>query len=455
MSTNITLAWSNRTDLGTLSGGSWAATLPLVNLQNRQVQKVARSTDLALQSTKWIIDLGAPYAIGVLALIVHNVSVTGKVRIVGADSAISLTNLIAYPLDFTNSAWTKGNITLTPNASTAPDGTGATTKVAATATAFASLTDSAPHFTVSTTAASLTCFVKIGSGATEANRFQLVNWTTVTVPLKVSVNYSTGAITYLVGSSGATMTALADGWWRLTLSTSTGITAGNAVGMHLCFCGDQTETAGKYAYIYYPELVASTGANFDGGWQPVWPSGMIPQNLLEWEDDNFWLGTLSNNARAGYQSPYISLLSSAQILRYWRVEIADTTNTDGYVQIGRLFMAATWVPSINYAYGAGLGYSDPTPVDTSLSGAEFFDVRRRFRTFNFNLEYILNSEAYAYALELQRLSGNSGEVLVIPDATDATNQPARAFVGRLLQLSPITAPKPSNFSVSFSIKELL
>lgn len=283
----ITLAWNNRTDAGTVSGGSWLTTLPLVNLQNRQVQRVARSSNATNASTQFTIDLGQARAIGVVALVVHNISVLGRVRITASD--------------------TSGFVT-----------------------------------------------------------------------------------------------------------------------------------------TYY-----------NSGWIDVWPAGMIPQSLLEWEEDNFWLGTLSANARAGYQSPFIHLLPSSQSLRYWKVEVDDTTNADGYVQIGRLFMAATWVPTVNYSYGAGLGYEDPTPVDTSLSGAEFFDVRSRFRLFNFELQYIGNAEVYAQALELQRLAGTSGEVLVVPDSADAANQPARAFVGRLARLAPITQPQPTAFTCAFQIKELL
>jgi len=284
---NITLGWNNRTDSGTLSGGSWLASLPLTNLQNRQVQKVARSSNATTAATQFTIDLSQPRAIGVVALVVHNIIVSGKVRITASDTA---------------------GFTVTP---------------------------------------------------------------------------------------------------------------------------------------------------YNSGWLDVWPSGMVPQSLLEWEDDNFWLGTLSANARAGYQSPFIHLLPSSQNLRYWKVEIDDASNGDGYVQIGRLFMSSVWRPSGNYSYGAGLGYTDPTPIDTSLSGAEFFDVRSRYRVFNFELQYIETNEAYAYALELQRLSGNSGEVLVVPDASDAANQPYRAFVGRLLQMGEITQPQPTTFSARFQIKELL
>lgn len=258
-----------------------------MNLQNRQVQKVARSVDDQNASTQFSINLGQPRQIGVLGLVVHNISVLGKVRITGSDSP-------------------------------------------------------------------------------------------------------------------------------------------------------------SFATLYY-----------NSGWIDAWPAGQIPQGLLEWEDDNFWLGTLSASARAGYQSPFIHVLPSPYNLQYWKVEIDDTTNPDDYVQIGRLFMSPTWVPSVNYAYGAGLGYSDPTPVEVSLSGAEYFDPRSKYRTFEFRLDYILESEAYGYALELQRLAGTSGEVLVVPDKDQASTMPMRSFVGRLVQIGRIQQSQPSAFSVTYQIKELL
>lgn len=284
---NVFLAWQNRTDEGTLSGGSWQASLPLANLQNRQVQKVARSSNALAASTQFVLDLGQARSIGVLALVVHNISVTGSVRITASDS---------------------------------------------------------PAFST----------------------------------------------------------------------------------------------------LYY-----------DSGAVPVWPSGMVPQALLEWEDDNFWLGTLSQNARAGFQSPYIHILPSAVNMRYWKVEVIDTANPDGFVQIGRLFLAQGWRPGINYAFGAELGYQDPTLVETSLSGAEFFDVRSRYRAFGFELQFMTGAESYGYALELQRLAGISGEVLLVPDSDDAANMPRRAFVGRLQQLSTIPQVQPDAFRASFQIKELL
>lgn len=282
---NILLAYQNRTDEGVLSGGSWLASLPLANLQNRLVQRVARSSNTANASTKFDVDFGGVRTIGVIALVVHNISVSGKVRILADDAA-----------DF------------------------------------------------------------------------------------------------------ATPT-------------------------------------------------------YDSGWVDVWPSGMIPQDLLAWEDDNFWLGTLSQAARAGYQSPYIHVPAAPQTYRYWRVEIDDTTNADGYVHIGRLFMSPAWTPAINYSYGAGLGYKDTTQVERSLSGAEYFDVQGKAREFSFTLEGLTDTEAYDVILQLQRVAGIHGEVLQIADRDDTTRIPARAYVGRLLDLQPIDNTQPDRFKVQLKIRE--
>lgn len=284
---NYLLAWNNRADIGTLSGGNWLAALPLTNLQNRQVQRVARSAGVSLADTKFDIDFGSAQGVRCVALIVHNISATGKVRITGA--------------------------------------------------------------------------------------------------------------------------------------TSSGFVS--------------------------PE--------YQSAWIDAWPAGVINAHLLEWEDDNFWLGTLTQEQRAGYNAPFVHVLPSQQYLRYWRIEIDDTTNPAGWVHIGRLFMASSWQPTYNASYGASLGYEDPSETVTSLGGAEYFDVRGKYRVHRFTLDFLSAEERYTYVHELQRLVGTTGEVLVVPNKDDAATLVQRSFVGRLRSLSPSTQPHFSAFSTSFEIKELL
>lgn len=286
MASRTLIAYGNRCDEATLSGGSWLASLPLANLQNRLIAKVARSNGTSTAATQFVVDLGRARRIGVLALIGNNLTVVSNVRVIGDDAA-----------DFAS-------------------------------------------------------------------------------PL------------------------------------------------------------------------------YDSGWVQVWPSGMIPQELLEWEDDNFWRGTLSDQARAGYQSPFVHRVQGLPSLRYWKVLIDDTTNSDGYVHIGRLFLSDVWQPELGPIVGASLAIEDTSQSEASVGGSEYFDLRARPRVHRFELKAMTRDEAYSRVVDLQKLQGVSGEVLIDPDYADAINRPRRSFVGRMANLAPLVDTGNGRFDTSFEIREI-
>jgi hypothetical protein len=69
---NCLIAYPNRIDGATLSGGSWGGTLN--NLKTRALSEVAESADVTTASTQAIIDLGATYTIRGVSLLNHNCS---------------------------------------------------------------------------------------------------------------------------------------------------------------------------------------------------------------------------------------------------------------------------------------------------------------------------------------------------------------------------------------------
>jgi hypothetical protein len=84
---NIVLCYPNRADNATLSGGSWSATLVLNNLKDGDIDNVARSTNNAAASTRFLVDLGANYAVRAVALINHTVGVADTWRVKANTSA--------------------------------------------------------------------------------------------------------------------------------------------------------------------------------------------------------------------------------------------------------------------------------------------------------------------------------------------------------------------------------
>ncbi len=179
---------------------------------------------------------------------------------------------------------------------------------------------------------------------------------------------------------------------------------------------------------------------------------------LEWESDNYWLGTYTSEQIEGFTAVSQHVLPGEEVARYWRVTIKDPDNTDGYVEAGRVFIGSAAQATINYAWGASLGYEFGTVVETSLSGAEFFDVREGVRVFRCVLQHMADDEAYGTFLEIVRRGGVHSEIMVIPDPTDMTNGIRRNFMGRLRQPSPLEQMTWMNGgsanSMAFELKEL-
>lgn len=289
---NLLLGFPNRVDQATLSGGSWAAGLPLANLQTRLLSRVARSNNLATASTTIVIDFGQPQRLRILALIAHNISLQGKVRF----EASTVADFSSHAYDLTTDVW------------------------------------------------------------------------------------------------GGLLTAT----WDL--------------------------------------------------------------NALEWENNNFWLGTYSSEDIEGFTSISTHIMDASVAARYWRITIMDPLNTDGFVQLGRLFLGPAIQPRLNYSWGASLGYETLTEIKTAIGGAEFFDVREPTRVFRFSLEFMQDEEAFGKMLELTRRAGVHGEIFVVPDPADVFQGLRRNFMGRNRQISALEQSTWANggsaHSMAFEIKEI-
>jgi len=84
MSNVVSILWDKASDRAGLSGGSWVAGLPLANIQDIDIERVARSTSAATSATRFCLDGGTtptPYW-SQFVLLNHNATTTAQIRIV-------------------------------------------------------------------------------------------------------------------------------------------------------------------------------------------------------------------------------------------------------------------------------------------------------------------------------------------------------------------------------------
>lgn len=187
-------------------------------------------------------------------------------------------------------------------------------------------------------------------------------------------------------------------------------------------------------------------------WGPQWPAGVLPE---------------------GHPNAATRLLTDAQIValdpprdavhvpptevsaRYWRIELTDTSNTDGYVQVGRLVLAPRFQPAYNFAVGAEFGFIDHTTVNTALNGARYYDVRPKGRSMSMQFQHLPDRQAYTVVRDMLEQLGQAGQVYVITDPDDVESLQRRSFLATVRQLSAVQYAAAGYSSIPLVVDEVL
>jgi hypothetical protein len=195
-------------------------------------------------------------------------------------------NLLTFTEEFDNAAWAKTNSTITANSTAAPDGT----MTADTLTAGAGAGSGQQIYQALTTIGAgsfvYSVYVKQGSGATDSNKFVVYNQTASLTFASITVDYSTGVVTQTVGT-GATMTAVGNGWWRVVIPFTSTATLGNSIRFFVGSSGS-VETPGEFIYAWGAQVESGSAPtdytrNFGGLFPPRFdydPVTRAPRGLL-------------------------------------------------------------------------------------------------------------------------------------------------------------------------------
>jgi hypothetical protein len=80
-----------------VSGGSWVSTLPASNVLDRKLSRLARSTNALAASTQVLIDLGVARSVGLMSILIPNITVSSTPTILFfASSSPSYTSFDLY-----------------------------------------------------------------------------------------------------------------------------------------------------------------------------------------------------------------------------------------------------------------------------------------------------------------------------------------------------------------------
>ena len=188
------------------------------------------------------------------------------------------------------------------------------------------------------------------------------------------------------------------------------------------------------------QAITTTGPEaigYDSGWQDALAMTFHGDTPANW----------------GAQYPLIAATSEAVTARYLTVEIDDTTNAAGYVQIGHLYASGGFQPEHNAEHpGFADGRIDPSDVETSVTGRVYGTKREQRRKVDFSLPALSQDEA-DHVDELRAAMGITESVLYVPDPANAAHSQRYSFWGRFAEVNQLEYPFYENRSTIFRLEQ--
>jgi len=180
-------------------------------------------------------------------------------------------------------------------------------------------------------------------------------------------------------------------------------------------------------------LTAAPG--YDSGSVTAWPAG-------------------AGVAIRGYVDP-VHIPSAAQSYRWWRIDLTDAANPDGYLQAGRLVMTKAVEPARNFDRGRGVYIVDPSVIRRTRGGQGAARSETIRRGLEFGLSGLSKAEALGSLFDLEWLAGSTREIAVCLEPDDPDYHHLHFIWGRLVALEPFEDPKHNAWIKRYRIEQSL
>lgn len=195
---------------------------------------------------------------------------------------------------------------------------------------------------------------------------------------------------------------------------------------------------------------AATVLSWDSGWTDVWQE-IYPSFALDFEVDNWWSGTPTAEDLAGSAWTRPVWIGSLKVAWVIDVEIDDTVNTAGHVDIGMFEVAQGWQATVNPDYGASFGHRFRTQQVEALGGVNYFERRLKPRVWRGQVSAMPRDELLANGFEHLRQADVDKPFLWFPHPDEPVHWLRTVFLARNTSpgLLGYSAPRTGSLPMSF------
>lgn len=165
-----------------------------------------------------------------------------------------------------------------------------------------------------------------------------------------------------------------------------------------------------------------------------------PFSATDWDDRGWANGSALTNVDVSEFLPPVYFGFTGASARYWRITIDDAANPDGYVEFGRLAVAAAWSPPSTFSWGSTHQILDPSEVEHTIGQNPLSVQRLSTDIYQWTWQRINRLQFANYFEPLAKILGTGLDALWCPDEQSgrgAWTDRARLY-GRLVEMPTYT-----------------
>ncbi len=134
-----------------------------------------------------------------------------------------------------------------------------------------------------------------------------------------------------------------------------------------------------------------------------------------------------------------ALLVTAETItaQYYHIEINDSSNTLGYIDLHKAVVSPAWQPTINLSHKWQISYVDKSKLTRSRGGQAYLDLVPQYRKLKVTLQGFSKTEMMANKLEMDRLVGTYTPVLISLAPLDTKSLADKSIYGTQSKLTKI------------------
>lgn len=162
-----------------------------------------------------------------------------------------------------------------------------------------------------------------------------------------------------------------------------------------------------------------------------------------------------SNAYAYGGGSYARVWLAATPVKKIIIDLVDTSNASGYIEVSRLVTGNYWQPAQNVDYGASVAYQDLSKPYRNDAGDLMTDIGTRFRKMSLNVSYLSPTDRKSL-VDLFRGNGLANPFLisVFAGSTDYELERDHMIYCKLSEISAITIPQLDAYSSPLVVEEI-